>query len=774
MQETPSRPEIAFIDTGITELDSFLAGLRPEVEPILLTAAEPAALQMARALQGRSSLEAVHVVAHGAPGEIHFAGGMLSVDTLGGQGADLAEIGRALDSHGGLNLWTCNTAAGGRGRAFLEALSRAAESSVAGSSQRVGAAESGGVWALDQGAAGAQAPLSALGRAAYRGVMATYTWKGPSGTTTGPVTGLWNTAANWSPNGTPGAGDTVNLQGNSSSNGYTVTVDTTVSVARISISSASTGGATLNLNGQSVTATQQLQIQGGTVDVGNGTLNVGAMSYNGTGGLGTAPVATLKLGGGTVTVNTTSNVTFNTGTITGKGTYSSTKAIASTGNSLIEASGGTLEISANITDSGNNLKMKITGTGDTLKLNGTSETKAVDFNGQAGTLEIGAGATLTIGTAVLNIDKGTVILDRGDSTLTSSAGIAISTGSIEGVGKVTGGVAISTTSGHVDATGGTLEFASGVVAVSGVQLNISNVAGSVLKFDGAVGSSVAKPTIFFQGTGANHGVLNLQDIANLSDFYGILSSLEEGDAIYLPANANSVTTEGSDLVVKNSSGDVIGRIQIDGTVPIYNYDSNSDIISIVCFLQGTGLLTRSGYRAVEELAVGDEVMTLADGWQQVRWIGWQTLANAGGAATPVRIARDAFGAGLPSRDLWVSPEHAIFFRDHLIPAKTLVNGNTVTFDSDVENIVYYHVLLERHAVVFSNGLPTESYVPSENEQFFANAGEIPADLAEAVMCRIGPLVTDCFPRVTTGPVVETARAHLGQQDGPDASLEAVA
>jgi hypothetical protein len=74
MSATPKR-EIAFIDRGVKDLATLLAGIRPEVEPILLSNDEPAPRQMARAVQGREGLEAIHVIAHGRPGEVSFSGG---------------------------------------------------------------------------------------------------------------------------------------------------------------------------------------------------------------------------------------------------------------------------------------------------------------------------------------------------------------------------------------------------------------------------------------------------------------------------------------------------------------------------------------------------------------------------------------------------------------------------------------------------------------------------------------------------------------------------
>jgi hypothetical protein len=49
--------EIAFIDGAVADLDTLLAGLRPEVEPVLLDALRP--IQMANVLRGRGKIAAI-------------------------------------------------------------------------------------------------------------------------------------------------------------------------------------------------------------------------------------------------------------------------------------------------------------------------------------------------------------------------------------------------------------------------------------------------------------------------------------------------------------------------------------------------------------------------------------------------------------------------------------------------------------------------------------------------------------------------------------------
>jgi hypothetical protein len=170
---TASAREIAFIDRGVTDLDTFLAGLRPEVESVVLTDHERALPQMARALQDRTGVEAIHIVAHGLAGEVRFGSGALSLETLDEHRAELAAIGRALNAQGDLRLWSCHTGADERGAAFVQALGVATGAKVAAARDLVGAEALGGSWALDQpfGVGLARAPLTAAGMSSYSGVM---------------------------------------------------------------------------------------------------------------------------------------------------------------------------------------------------------------------------------------------------------------------------------------------------------------------------------------------------------------------------------------------------------------------------------------------------------------------------------------------------------------------------------------------------------------------------------------------------------------------------
>ncbi|WP_181177956.1 DUF4347 domain-containing protein [Mesorhizobium sp. B2-3-15] len=166
--------ELLFVDPSVSDLGTILANLRPEVEAILLDAERPATRQVAMALEGRQSLDAVHVIAHGAPGRVSFAAGEWSAGTLGHDELDLATIGRVLGGIGELLLWSCNAGVGAAGTNFIDALSCATGTPVAAANDLVGSPALGGRWELNIRTenAAARPPLTRGGIMNYAAVLA--------------------------------------------------------------------------------------------------------------------------------------------------------------------------------------------------------------------------------------------------------------------------------------------------------------------------------------------------------------------------------------------------------------------------------------------------------------------------------------------------------------------------------------------------------------------------------------------------------------------------
>lgn len=161
----------------------------------------------------------------------------------------------------------------------------------------------------------------------------------------------------------------------------------------------------------------------------------------------------------------------------------------------------------------------------------------------------------------------------------------------------------------------------------------------------------------------------------------------------------------------------------DGGATYTDVDPNPG--TIPCFVDGTMILTPDGERPVEDLLVGDLVITRDKGAQALRWIGHTEPDIHDSAETmPVRITAHAFGHGLPARDLWVSPYHRLVVedpryqllfdsREMLVPATHMQNGNSIQQSSRGRAFSYYHLLFDQHEVIFSDGLATESFHPRE-------------------------------------------------------------
>ncbi|WP_420011407.1 Hint domain-containing protein [Tateyamaria sp.] len=150
--------------------------------------------------------------------------------------------------------------------------------------------------------------------------------------------------------------------------------------------------------------------------------------------------------------------------------------------------------------------------------------------------------------------------------------------------------------------------------------------------------------------------------------------------------------------------------------------SNTDVgfvnaTSVPCFVAGTLIATDRGDMPVETLQPGDLVMTQDDGAQPLRWIGTRTVAAQDNFA-PILIRAGTFGR---HGDVQVSPLHRVLVRDSLaellfgeaevlVAAKDLVNDHSVTRQVG-GTVTYVHLMFDKHQVVFTEGLASESFLP---------------------------------------------------------------
>ncbi len=190
-----------------------------------------------------------------------------------------------------------------------------------------------------------------------------------------------------------------------------------------------------------------------------------------------------------------------------------------------------------------------------------------------------------------------------------------------------------------------------------------------------------------------------------------------------------------------------------------------DSVVTACYTTGTRIRTPDAERPVEDLAVGDLIVTASGDLRAIVWLGYRTVDcrrhPCPRETFPIRIAAHAFGPDKPTRDLYVSPGHAIcvdVLGGVLIPAGSLINGLTIV-QVEVESVTYWHVELDAHEIILAESLPAETYLEMGNRTFFG-AGDVVA-LHGNPDGHVPTHADFCRPFVDGGPLHEAVRARLG-------------
>jgi hypothetical protein len=298
---------------------------------------------------------------------------------------------------------------------------------------------------------------------------------------------------------------------------------------------------------------------------------------------------------------------------------------------------------------------------------------------------------------------------------TNTGTVTVNSGTLEFTGAVSD-------AGSMDADGAILDLL-GPVSGTGT-LRIDN-AGS-LTLGGNVGAGLS--VVF----GAGIGTLSLSAPTTMQ---AAITGFGQGDTTIFTGIGYNATDKissyvGGVLTITDASGaNTLARLTINapsfGSFALENV-GNRLALEVTCFAAGTHILTARGDVRVEELRENDLVATHLGRFAPVVWIGRRRIDCSRHPrpelVRPIRVVAGAFGEGRPQRDLWLSPDHAVFVDERLIPVRLLANGMTILPDQEVRSVEYFHVELDAHSILLAEGLPSESYLDTGNRDMFDNAG----------------------------------------------------
>ena len=342
-----------------------------------------------------------------------------------------------------------------------------------------------------------------------------------------------------------------------------------------------------------------------------------------------------------------------------------------------------------------------------------------------------------------------------------------------------------------------LTYADGAVVTNGGSVDIEP-AGILIGGTVGVGGSIEVETggTISDAVIDNTGLLDLQNGANATGMIGFgaaggtlefdssnlptmpITGMAVGDTIDLGGGYVPYDPTGSAAVLSGNQLQVIENgatydLQLD---PAQNFngdrfqlatDNNNGTFiteeAIPCFLPGTRILTTRGEIAVEDMAVGDTVITFSGRRRPVCWVGHGSgLATRGrrSATTPVIVRKGALADSVPNADLRVTKGHSLFIDDVLIPVEFLVNHRSIRWDDRAQEVMVYHLELDKHDILIANGAAAESYRDDGNRWLFRNANAGWDQLPKP----------PCAPVLTGGAIVDQAWRRLLDRSGPRPGL----
>jgi hypothetical protein len=309
----------------------------------------------------------------------------------------------------------------------------------------------------------------------------------------------------------------------------------------------------------------------------------------------------------------------------------------------------------------------------------------------------------------------------------------------------------------IDAATGTATTANGTDTFSDIQTFIGSSAGSNTFIVGSGSytfeSGGSGNTIVYTPQSNDVLAIGYSPASELLDFQGFGNSL----------NAQDVQ---NDATISN--GNTYIKIPDAGTIELLGYTggiSPSDIEFTACYCRGTRIATDNREVAVEDLSIGDYVMTKSGTARPITWIGRRSYGGrfvmGRKDILPICIKAGALDDNVPKRDLWISPNHAMYLEGVLIEAKDLVNGVSIVQAERVAQVEYFHIELETQEVIIAEGALSESFIDDDSRFMFHNAHEYRVLYPAATQT----VARYCAPRLDEGYELEAVRQRLAARAG---------
>jgi len=252
----------------------------------------------------------------------------------------------------------------------------------------------------------------------------------------------------------------------------------------------------------------------------------------------------------------------------------------------------------------------------------------------------------------------------------------------------------------------------------------------------------------------------------IGGFDGTIKDFQAGDHIVVDTTTAATFSQNGSIVAVIANGTTLGVLSFDSVADATTAATTPGALQnqVPCFAAGTRISTERGEVAVEAIRVGELVrVLLGDGLAEVIWVGRREVDCAWHAQPkkvwPVRVAAGAFGPGRPHSELWLSPDHAVYVGEVLIPVKHLINGSSIT-QVPVARVTYHHLELAQHDVLLAEGLPAESFLDMRDGSNYANRPG-PVRLYPDFSVRMWEAF-GCAPLVVTGPALAAARALVAR------------